>query len=413
MKSINKIEKPLAITMWDSSWIRRRYRGGGFEDWDQALDELIERGYNAVRIDAFPHLIAKGPDGSLIERYRDIPGQSPHHFGLAYWGNQWTVYIEPRKSIIEFIKKCEDRNIYVALSTWFKPTEDLRNAKIEGAEELVRVWDETLEYLAHNNCLKNVIYVDVLNEYPFGNCMWWLHKKLDTMTQPEKPDGKLNNRQITFYRDFIDDVLEKLKNKWQDLSFAVSKTFGHFSDYDRDRNLSNFDFLDMHLWINNCPDFVKGTGYVERIRKHGRPEFMYEYQNVGHGGYGLQSKRIIPADVYYEEIYKSLITKWNEHKEEYEKWMRETISQIAEFGKTVNIPVGNTEGWGLVDWFEHPSLEWQIQKECGLIAAKYAQENGYWFNCSSNMCEPQFLGLWRDLDWHREVTGIIKSGEIK
>ena len=31
--------------------------GAGYEDIDQALDELIERGYDAVRIDAYPHLL--------------------------------------------------------------------------------------------------------------------------------------------------------------------------------------------------------------------------------------------------------------------------------------------------------------------------------------------------------------------
>ena len=42
--------------MWDFSWLERRWAGAGFEDWDLALDELTERGYNAVRIDAYPHL---------------------------------------------------------------------------------------------------------------------------------------------------------------------------------------------------------------------------------------------------------------------------------------------------------------------------------------------------------------------
>ena len=43
---LNDVKKPLAITMWDSSWLRRRYAGGGFESFDTALDELVERGYN-------------------------------------------------------------------------------------------------------------------------------------------------------------------------------------------------------------------------------------------------------------------------------------------------------------------------------------------------------------------------------
>ena len=29
---------PLAITMWDFSWIERRWDGAGFEDWNAALD---------------------------------------------------------------------------------------------------------------------------------------------------------------------------------------------------------------------------------------------------------------------------------------------------------------------------------------------------------------------------------------
>ncbi len=52
---------PRAITMWDFSWLERRWPGAGFEDWDLALDELTERGYNAVRIEAYPHLVGVNP----------------------------------------------------------------------------------------------------------------------------------------------------------------------------------------------------------------------------------------------------------------------------------------------------------------------------------------------------------------
>lgn len=48
---------PRAITMWEFSWIERRWPGAGYEDWDLALDELVVRGYDAVRIDPFPHLL--------------------------------------------------------------------------------------------------------------------------------------------------------------------------------------------------------------------------------------------------------------------------------------------------------------------------------------------------------------------
>ena len=57
---------PRAITMWDFSWLERRLPGAGYEDWDKVLGELKERGYNAVRIDAYPHLLAENPEKEWI-----------------------------------------------------------------------------------------------------------------------------------------------------------------------------------------------------------------------------------------------------------------------------------------------------------------------------------------------------------
>ncbi len=175
---IGDLKEKLAITMWDSSWLRRRYAGGGFESFDVALDELKERGYNAVRIDAFPHMIANAPDGTNAERFLDVPGVSFHRYGFAQWGNQWTVYIYPRRDIVDFIRKAKARGIYVALSTWLKPTWEHRNDLIEGADGLIRIWDETLSFLQDNGCLDNIVYVDVQNEIPAGACNTWLVQQL-------------------------------------------------------------------------------------------------------------------------------------------------------------------------------------------------------------------------------------------
>ena len=57
-----RTDHALAISMWDFSWLERRWSGARYEDWDLALDELLERGYNALRIDAYPHLLAAGAE---------------------------------------------------------------------------------------------------------------------------------------------------------------------------------------------------------------------------------------------------------------------------------------------------------------------------------------------------------------
>jgi hypothetical protein len=58
MNHLQQLQQPVAIAMWDFSWLLRHHRTGEFADWDQVLSGLCERGYNAIRIDAFPHLVA-------------------------------------------------------------------------------------------------------------------------------------------------------------------------------------------------------------------------------------------------------------------------------------------------------------------------------------------------------------------
>ena len=60
----------LTIAMWDFSWLNGHYPGGWAEDFDKVTDELIERKFNTVRIDAFPLVIcdtlAKGETEYLV-----------------------------------------------------------------------------------------------------------------------------------------------------------------------------------------------------------------------------------------------------------------------------------------------------------------------------------------------------------
>src|SRR5512141_1078667 len=62
--ALAKLERPIAITMWEQSWLQRRWPGAGYEDWDRALAELVERGYDAVRLEANPHNLVVDKDAT-------------------------------------------------------------------------------------------------------------------------------------------------------------------------------------------------------------------------------------------------------------------------------------------------------------------------------------------------------------
>lgn len=396
---LNEIKKPLAITMWDSSWLRRRYAGGGFESFDDALDELVERGYNAVRIDAFPHMIANTPEGTNSERFLDPTGVSHQRYGFAQWGSPWTVYVYPKRDIVDFIKKCEQRNVYVILSTWLKPTIEPRNEWIEGAGDLVRVWDETLHFLEENNCLNNVIGVDVQNEFPYGGCNMWLFNQMERL--------KNNSEARTeFYRNYFNTVISELKKRWKNISFFASSNHTFLKE-DRDMDYSEFDGLDVHVWAM-CEELEK-FGEVEEayqsISELGDPGRLYTYE----GNFYSTGLKRIPGDINFERYNNIIQQAWQKNRNFFKEWMEEQIAFVAEQGKKYGIPYGCTEGWGTVCWAEHPLLTWDLIKDAGLIAADLGRRYGYSFNCQSNFCAPQFITLWRDVDYHREITGIIKD----
>lgn len=401
---ITQTDKPLAITMWDTSWIRRRYAGGGFESFDKALDELTQRGYNAVRIDAFPHMIANAPDGSNSERFLDPTGHRHQKFGFAQWGSPWTVYIYPKRDLIDFIKKCEERDVYIILSTWLKPTGEPRNEWLEGTNDFIRIWDETLTFLKENNCLNNVVAVDVNNEFPYGTCNMWLAHQLSSIKNNTASQTALE-REKEFYRNYFNTVLTELKTKWPDIPFSASMN-DTFLKYDKDMDFSNFDWLDIHLWAEwaKC-DFAKETGYFEDICRFGEPHNLYSYTD---SDYTSGPKRI-PGDINFEKVNEKINESWFKNRSLCEEWLEENIALVAETGKKYGIPYGCTEGWGTIYWLEHPLLSWDMVKDAGLMAARLGSKYGYTFNCQSNFCEPQFITLWNDIDYHKQITDIIKA----
>ena len=392
---ITELKEPLAIAMWDSSWLRRRYAGGGFDDFDRALTELVDRGYNAVRIDVFPHMIANAPDGTNSDRFLDPAGFAFSWYGFAQWGSPWTVYIHPRRDLLAFLKCCEKHGVYVLLSTWLKPTAEPRNEWLEGPEDLVRIWNETLEFLRENNSLGQVIGVDISNEMPNGASNKQFNTKMNSYTDPAE--------KTSFFRGYFSKALCALRSMWPDIPFAASHTVEFFG-INRDMEFPEYDFLDVHIWAE-FSNFMKGTRYASAIGCFGL-NMMPKDPAPGHVYHGT---RLMPPDVDFERVNDEILESWNKNRSMCVEHMESCAAFAAEKGKKYGIPVGCTEGWGTVTWVEHPLLSWDMVKDAALVGAELGRKYGFKFNCQSNFCEPQFVSLWRDVEHHRQVTDIIRG----
>lgn len=386
-------KKPLAITMWDFSWLLRHYQGGGFEDWDSLLDGLVKRGYNAIRIDCFPHLVAADEKGEIKEEFY-FPKKD---WRPAAWGNNASIYASPRQALLEFLSKCEKRGIYIALSTWFRDEDTHRADKIQGLNEFVRVWKETLDFLNKNNLLKNVIFVDILNEYPFWHGFGWLHHQIkirkdqDAFEINEKEQdskhlqnfdtSEYNSTQINFYRNFAADCITKLKDSYPALDFTASLTYHGRVDW-RDMDFTQFGLIDMHVWFIHNDKISNPSGFWNMKQD---------------------------SDMNFRKVNSAIKEIWNNNKPEFINWMDNEIQKLSITGEKYQIPYGCTEGWGPLGWLEHPNLDWDWVKETGEIAVKLAKKHGYSFICTSNYNQPQFPGVWNDIKWHQRLTSIIKE----
>jgi hypothetical protein len=72
-----------------------------------------------------------------------------------------------------------------------------------------------------------------------------------------------------------------------------------------------------------------------------------------------------------------------------------------------------SECWGVVNYKDLPGLDWGWIKELCEIGSITAAETGQWVAIAiSNFCGPQFAGMWRDVEWHQNLTKRIKSAEV-
>lgn len=362
-KNLFHTTHPLAITMWEFSWLERRWPGAGYEDWDESLRQLKSRGYDAVRIDPFPHLLSKDP----FKEWTLLPVWS-----VQDWGSQTINKVTIHDNLRTFLETCKRHGVRVALSTWFRIDEDKTLMEIKTPEDHGDIWVKTLDYIKEWGLLDNIFYVDLCNEFPL-TC--WAPFIEDFCGK----DPERNSRECT---EWMKRATARVKAAYPDIPICFSFVEPYDDPYE---DVSFADFLEPHIWMAQASNYYDLVGYhYERFDPIG-------YENLVKNG---------------ERIYR-------ENKEYWDNCLKEAIHKAAKWSEVSGKPLITTECWGIVDYKDWPLLKWNWVKDLCDIGVREAASTGRWIAmATSNFCGPQFHGMWRDVQWHRELTDLIHESKI-
>jgi hypothetical protein len=363
-----KLEHPLAIAMWDFSWLERRWPGAGYENWEQVLDELATRGYDAVRIDAYPHLHAAGAE----REYTIVPCWDQQVWGSAAKNR---VVVQPHLN--RFIRLCRERGIRLGLSSWYQNDLDEHRLRIPDAQTHGRQWAQVLDAIAADGLLDAILYVDLCNEWPLD--VW-------------APYFACEPSQRQFHSEascaWMSRAIQTVRQRHPQLSYCFSYT-GEAPPplQPADRLRGVFDLFEAHMWMvqTNDQEFYRRVGY--------------SYERFDSSGYKNVADRAEP-------LYRANPAYW-------QGLLRQAIEGYAAWSSQRALPLITTECWGIVDYKDWPLLDWGWVKELCDLGTRQAAATGRWAAiATSNFCGPQFVGMWRDVDWHRRLTDAIHEADL-
>ncbi len=361
--------KPRAITMWDFSWLERRWPGAGYEEWDLALDELMERGYNAIRIDVYPHLIAENPTKKWM--LNEVWNQQ-------VWGSPDLNEVQVQPYLNQFLSKCRERDIKVAISSWYRQDTDKVFMRIDTPEKMADCWLKTLKSIEADGLLDTILFVDLCNEWP-GN-LW---APFFSSQYPHVVWGQWYKEESL---KWMRTALAIMKKNYPDMPFNFSLDNGDVEKYN-EVDSSFLDLYEHHIWMvhQNNSEFYKAVDYKD-------------------GQFSPQA---------YKNVVKNAEKLYNEKPVYWQNLLTDKIKLMAEVARKNRRPLVTTECWGIVDYKDWPLLSWDWVKELCALGTITAAQTGMWVGiATSNFCGPQFVGMWRDIEWHRRLTSIIRTAKV-
>ena len=363
------IELPrLALACWDHSWLTRNdARQGEYRQLPVCLDGLVERGYNALRIDAFPHLIAARADGVVLDRFDVLPPQRA------------AVQVQPRRSLIELARQARSRNLRLWLGSRFLPDRQSRRSFIRRPQDFIDVWSQTLDLLKREGLLDTVVAVDFCQHFPLPPAAYGASRHIFG----SHPANRLARLGIwsrgTEQRaeQYLLDVPRSLRALFPSVAFGVSA--GAASEkHLRALDTSELDFVDSHMWLNDDPTFALASG---GLLKGAAPSLV------------AGRHKLVAAIALHRG------------REQWQRHLDERIRTLYDFTRVRRInPV---IGAGFVQLASERQADWGWVRDVCEFATEQALAHGVTAVCPAIQARPHGDGLWNEALWLQTINQRI------
>jgi hypothetical protein len=371
--------KRVTNAMWDFSLLCGHYPGGPFENFDKVTDELLERGFNTVRIDCFPWII-----GSLTE---NGPGQkitipaSP----LATWGYstiEWKHDVAAE--LLEFFRMAKKKNLYLILSNWGYGCAEFpsfRDMSLKKAQDLlVTGWKRVLDLVRAENLSSNIILVDFDQEFPLCSHNGDTFNSIGDPEKKTKPGERWNDAQKAFVSEYFTFMLKTFQHEYPEFRY----TFSQHSCFRELRSLDlPLDVLELHIWLSDSkadPRNYNRTGFLDIPKDEGERDYS-DYQSRIYQALGAVKPMLL-------------------------REMENRIAFFADWSKTAAAPVITTEAWGPYWHGGQKSLKWDWLKDWCMNCVSLAADYGFWGITPWNFAHP-FKENWKDVAWYKEINGLF------
>lgn len=401
MKNYFSKSTPLTISMWDFSWLKCSHHGGAFHDMERCVAEAAERGYNTLRIDAFPH---------------DYTSEIPTRFaaqGLNRRFRTWGDVLVPggfsvdvRRKVIDLADICRRHNIWLALDTWQSVDVIARTLPKGGMiepdqeEKVCRDWSEAwvkaLRLMREDGVLERAVWVAPLNEVPLflGSMM-----RSVKVSDPEvRHEG-----QTRFCVDLPElDALFQRINLWlgeaikaeisiDDIPLAYS-ALGAENYAARVTDI--YDVVDVHF----MPDVLLHEEDKTALEKAGKGASKFSLHDA------LNSYDLTLYSAAWSRALKRNYAGMLALAHNYARAALDYTT--TQSGKRLTAVL--TEPYGPCNFPDHPEVNWEAYKQWNADAARIFASYAYAGLSLSNHAEPLF-SLWQDVEWQRNSNLYICS----